>query len=497
MAWTTSFLRQSLIPTKMNPLSHCMRRGVGKTPRCLRLTSSSSSPFRGVALSQLRNIKATRPMSSSSSMTPLAPRSYPTSGFEVLDHSEPIEEETLPGYQAEIYYPAHIGRFLTTDIKLSASWAMVLLLQEPDDPGYVSLKIYVSGYTRGNEPAVYKHINSIAAKTKHSGHEHIRKFISSFEVQGPHAKHTCIVQQALGITMDHLFPHLKNKSLTLEHAKPFLRQLLFALDFLHTQAGIIHTVLDLQPKNLLLPVSNLFYYKEFEDGEFNDPSYRKIYKDRTIYGSRSMSQSLEGLALICDFGDARFGDQEHDDLIMPEPYRSPEVLMQMKWSYPVDIWSFGMVVSLSKTRSITFRHGRDPETKEYHEEYLIAELGAVLGPPPPELMRRSKVCPIFWDENGNWKNVLPMPDITLETLAAENIKGADDKEKEGFLRLMRRILCWLPEERPSAKDLFFDPWLLEGLGLTDEQVEHLKEHWIEEDEEEQGEEESFKENKPS
>lgn len=79
-----------------------------------------------------------------------------------------------------------------------------------------------------------------------------------------------------------------------------------------------------------------------------------------------------------------------------------------------------------------------------------------------------------------------MPDITLEKLAAENIQGAEDKDKEGFLRFLRRILCWLPEERPSAKDLIFDPWLIDGLGFTDEQAKHFKEHWLEEDGEEQG-----------
>ena len=96
-------------------------------------------------------------------------------------------------------------------------------------------------------------------------------------------------------------------------------------------------------------MSNPFFYKEFEDGECDDPSDRKIYEDRTIYGSRHMSQSFKGLPLVCDFGDARFGDQEHDDLIMPGPYRAPEVVMQTKWNYAVDIWSFGMVVSRAKT----------------------------------------------------------------------------------------------------------------------------------------------------
>lgn len=87
-----------------------MRRGAGKSPRCPRLASASTpSPIlRRAAISQPRNIIA-RTMSSSS-VAPLAPRSFPTSGFKVLDHSEPIEEERLPDYQAEIYYPAHIGQ---------------------------------------------------------------------------------------------------------------------------------------------------------------------------------------------------------------------------------------------------------------------------------------------------------------------------------------------------------------------------------------------------
>lgn len=49
-------------------------------------------------------------MSSSPLGVPLMPRSFPTSGFEVLDHAEPIEEERLPGYNADIYYPVCIGQ---------------------------------------------------------------------------------------------------------------------------------------------------------------------------------------------------------------------------------------------------------------------------------------------------------------------------------------------------------------------------------------------------
>lgn len=61
---------------------------------------------------------------------------------------------------------------------------------------------------------------------------------------------------------------------------------------------------------------------------------------------------------------------------------------------------------------------------------------------------------------GNWKNLAPIPDITLEKLSSD-IKGED---KEGFLRFIRKILRWLPEERPTAEELVFDEWWMEGLG---------------------------------
>ena len=76
----------------------------------------------------------------------------------------------------------------------------------------------------------------------------------------------------------------------------------------------------------------------------------------------------------------------------------------------------------------------------------------------------------------------PLPDITLENLAAENpnFQEADEKDKEGLLRFMIRILTWLSKDRPSAKDLIFDPWLIDEMGFTDKQVQYYKDHWLEE-----------------
>ena len=44
----------------------------------------------------------------------------------------------------------------------------------------------------------------------------------------------------------------------------------------------------------------------------------------------------------------------------------------------------------------------------------------------------------------------------LSNIAPECIA---DEDKELFLKFIRRMLCWLPEDRATAKELKEDPWL--------------------------------------
>jgi serine/threonine-protein kinase SRPK3 len=45
----------------------------------------------------------------SSAVTLLPPREFPSSGFEVIDPSQVVEEERLPFYCRDDYYPMRIG----------------------------------------------------------------------------------------------------------------------------------------------------------------------------------------------------------------------------------------------------------------------------------------------------------------------------------------------------------------------------------------------------
>lgn len=85
-------------------------------------------------------------------------------------------------------------------------------------------------------------------------------------------------------------------------------------------------------------------FAEYEKDGFEHPMPRKVVGGRTIYLSRPMPLTF-GPPVLCDFSEARFGDEEHRDDMKPDIYRAPEVILGMKWGYKVDIWNVAMVVS--------------------------------------------------------------------------------------------------------------------------------------------------------
>ena len=103
---------------------------------------------------------------------------------------------------------------------------------------------------------------------------------------------------------------------------------------------------------------------------------------------------------------------------------------------------------------------------------------AVLGTPSRKFLDPSERRCQFWDQNGwyttlfnmatlitldftpgNWKETAPISTSNLE----HREMRLEGHEKDDFLRFLQRMLRWDPEERPSAKELLFDPWLMHGL----------------------------------
>lgn len=103
-------------------------------------------------------------------------------------------------------------------------------------------------------------------------------------------------------------------------------------------------MVDLQPNNMLLGVENNSAFEKFEENEAKYPVPRKELGDRIIYLSQPLSIT-SGHPSLSDLSEARFGNSDNRDDIMPDVYRAPEVILGLPWSYPVDIWALGMTVS--------------------------------------------------------------------------------------------------------------------------------------------------------
>lgn len=97
--------------------------------------------------------------------------------------------------------------------------------------------------------------------------------------------------------------------------------------------------------------------ENFEAEEFTSPVARKIAGDRTIYMSRPLVPRVYdyGRPVLCDFGEARFGDYDKLADVQPYQYRAPEVIFEIPWDEKVDIWGVGVMV-----RTTIFSGGGKP-----------------------------------------------------------------------------------------------------------------------------------------
>ena len=124
---------------------------------------------------------------------------------------------------------------------------------------------------------------------------------------------------------------------------------------------------DVHPGNRLLGLNDDSFFRILEENELSNPVPRKQLPDRTIYIFRLMKPTV-GPLLLSDFGETRLGPGPHAGDIMPIVYRAPETLLQIQWSYPVDIWSVGLTVG-----SINIAV---PSRDTYHSSLVLG-----MGPP--------------------------------------------------------------------------------------------------------------------
>ncbi|KAK3900751.1 kinase-like domain-containing protein [Staphylotrichum tortipilum] len=382
-------------------------------------------------------------------------RIFPSDGFEAIPLGEEVEEETVPDYKGERFYPVQLGQVFQSRYQVVAKLgygtaSTIWLCRDLTEDRYLALKVCIRGHdatTVDNEVAVSQHIKSIDAD--HPGKQLLRVVLDQFHITGPHGAHQCLLFEPLGISFTKFRNRFPEGGLPVELLQQTLQLVLLGLDFLH-QAGVVHT--DISPNNILLGIHDISVFSDMEQHELEHPSPRKLLPDRTIYRSQTMPITY-GPMTICDFGAAKMGDRHGGD-VMPGVYRAPEIIMGLEWDSKIDIWSVGVMVwDLFEGRRL-FGAIKDGHL---NDELHLAEMVSLMGPPPKEFLARSDKCRKYWDAEGNWIAATPIPDQSLESRETR-LQGQD---KELLLAFVRKILRWLPEERPAAQDIYEHEFLVQ------------------------------------
>lgn len=95
-----------------------------------------------------------------------------------------------------------------------------------------------TGEDFSNEVKVSELVESIVAE--HPGKARLRVALDTFQIQGPHGSHQCLVFAPLGLTYTKFRTLFPNNALNKDLLQQSLLMILLGLDFLH-QVGVVHT----------------------------------------------------------------------------------------------------------------------------------------------------------------------------------------------------------------------------------------------------------------
>lgn len=214
----------------------------------------------------------------------------------------------------------------------------------------MALKVFIRSQAIGSqadhELKIYNHIATVSSTSRHPGQHLVRNLLDSFKVTGPDGDHHCLVHTPLWDSVKSVLTQQPTGRLSPSVLGLVLHRLLLALDFLHSQCHLVHT--DLKYDNIMFGIEDDSVFEDFEKAELETPCPRKeVDNGRTIYRSRQLRvPDITGLRdpVLCDFGSAVFGNKVNATDVQPDLYRAPEIILEMPWSYEIDIWNVGCMV---------------------------------------------------------------------------------------------------------------------------------------------------------
>lgn len=270
------------------------------------------------------------------------------------------------------------------------------------------------------------------AKYDPSGKFRCVQILDWFDFHG----HMCIVFEMLGSSVFDFLKDNNYEPYPIEQVRQISYELCQAVRFLH-EHRLTHT--DLKPENIL------FFDSSF-DMEFV-PS-----KKRDLRHLRNAEIRL------IDFGSATFDHEHHSTIVSTRHYRAPEVILELGWSQPCDVWSIGCII-FELALGITLFQTHD------NREHL-AMMERILGPFPPKMATKTRVKffskgRLVWDESTSAARYVRDHCKPLHRYIPKNLTEQEREDWEDMFDLIKKMLIYDPGRRltlrESLRHSFFAP----------------------------------------
>lgn len=338
------------------------------------------------------------------------------------------------------------GRYLVRGRKLGAgSFGQVVEAEDLVTKRLVAIKVVQKKqqYTDQAQTEI-SILQMLHLPQQHDATNHIVRLTDAFMHKG----HQCLVFERLGPNLFDVLRGTNFHGISLKLLRKFTRQILKALEYMrHPNVNVIHC--DLKPENILL-----------------------------------VSHGHSSLKLI-DFGSSCLSRNQIHRYTQSRFYRAPEVLLGMRYTAAIDMWSLGCI--------LVEMHTGKPLFCGYDSADQLHRIINVLGLPPRELIARANPSyrREYFDEvvSNKWveyrlkvHKVVPpegadaIPENT-KTLA-EILAGADKygtlnhspEQYPAFHDLVMRMLDYNPDTRITPTEAMRHPFLISARQMQPDEV---------------------------
>uniref|UniRef100_A0A3Q1CVN8 dual-specificity kinase n=1 Tax=Amphiprion ocellaris TaxID=80972 RepID=A0A3Q1CVN8_AMPOC len=245
--------------------------------------------------------------------------------------------------------------------------------------------------------------------------------------------HMCISFELLALST---FDFLKENNYlpySIGQVRHMAYQICLAVKFLHDNK-LTHT--DLKPENILFVNSDFTMSYNVE----------KKREERTVKSTA---------VRVVDFGSATFDHEHHSTIVSTRHYRAPEVILELGWSHPCDVWSIGCILFEYYLGFTLF------QTHDNREHLAMME--RILGPVPSRMIRKTRKQKYFYRGRLDWDE-----SSSAGKYVRENCKPlrryllSEAEEHHQLFDLIESMLEYEPSKRLVLADSLKHPFFENG-----------------------------------